>query len=35
MTRNHEHRFLPEKLDKEVPVPIGLRKQRTSHYNSL
>jgi hypothetical protein len=29
MTRNHDHRFLPEKLDNEVPVPIGLRKKRT------
>jgi len=23
MTRNHDHRFLPEKLDNEVPVPIA------------
>ncbi len=28
MTRNHAHRFLPEKLDNEMPVPIGLRKKR-------
>jgi hypothetical protein len=29
MTLNHDHRFLPEKPDNEVPVPIGLRKKGT------
>jgi len=29
MTRNHDLRFLPEKLDNEVPVPTGPRKKRT------
>ena len=27
MTRNHDHRFLPEKLDNEVPLPIGLSRE--------